>query len=252
MPESYFRDDRSEQDLLESGESGSEDGGSVQGGAEDISTSSSREVVSPRAVSNSRRKRKRKSSQSEIKKRTPSSSSNSAPASPVDEKPVILGTNLSPSLPVTIGSPSSLMNARSSSGSTVVTEGTKADSSTNSWRNVERKRSGSGSSLENIKSPKSTNEESVLKFGSAPGLSIQRDEQVRYQGLPQTPLSAPHLASVPGRGKGKAMSRTRLVNKFGVEATNVEREVKRVNGYRGQAPESEVAAKGPWGHINNG
>ncbi len=92
LPESYFRDSGLGEDVLLSGPSDNEED-SIVFGSDSVADSSHqsasfvRDVVSPRAASNSRRKRKRKSSHLEAKTRQ-NSSGQASQVSPTEKEPV--------------------------------------------------------------------------------------------------------------------------------------------------------------------
>ena len=260
LPESYFLDDKLNEDSMESGGSDNDEE-SIHGGAEisDVPSfqgaSSKQETISLRASSNSRRKRKRKNSQSETKKRTASLASNSPPTSPVDDKsPTHTGMYPSPpnlASPVNITSPCSPLNA----SAPICTPKPIANNSYSTTSTpVSVQSNGSKSPISNG----SVDEEVVLRASSVPGLSSLKKEKYEQQHIFMTPLSA--------REKGvyhvKIKDRTcvRLMNKFNSmtnDAAELPQPKKMVNGtsYTRQSSSPAVieeVVKGPWASKCNG
>lgn len=264
LPESYFRDDKLDDDeVLESGASASEDGGTAD--AADVSAHT---TVSPRAVSNSRKKRKRKTSQSERKqsKSPPPTSSLEGP------KPSGLRTNPSPPNPASpdsIISPCSPVSALASdctprspeclpeSRTHCNTSGfsTSSLSPSSPWINIEKKRKNSNQSTPRSKTNSTGEDEIVLRSDSAPA-SNHPGQNWGQPGRPITPQSAP--GKVPGHTKPRGEKRTRLLNKFNsmtieLEPAEQSQTASEVYSRQSSCPtQTEGIAKGPWACISTG
>lgn len=266
LPESYFHDDALEENLvMGSGGSGSEDetvhSGVTAADGADVSSSSLHSTISPHPASNSRRKRKRKSSQSEKRHSTPSRFS-PGPTSPLEDT-VQLRANPSPpdpASPDSIISPCSPVSAlapdctprsladTSSETNSCLANGSDLSTSTVSsaspWISIEKKRKNFSMSDPRSKTTKVTDEESVSRASSSPGIKSVRQ---------LTPLSAP--GKMLSHAKVKGETRTRLLNKFN-DMTISDSEPSKTGAptilTRQASPAPvETVVKGPWVCINN-
>ena len=263
LPESYFHDDTLDNVMMGSGGSGSEDeamhSGTAADGA-DVSSSSLRSTISPRPASNSRRKRKRKSSQSEKRHSTPSRFSPDPTSSledtvqlranPSPPDPASPDSIISPCSPVSALAPDCTPRSLADTSSETNSCSNRNDISTSSvnsaspWINIEKKRKNFSMSDPRSKTSKVTDEDSVFRASSSPGIrSVQQ----------LTPLSAP--GKMLSRAKVKGETRTRLLNKFN-DMTISDSELP---GPSETAPtvltkqtSPTPVVKGPWVCINNG
>lgn len=280
LPESYFLDERSEEDVFQSGDSGNEGEGLCEvADTAMYRSSSAHDTLSPRAVSNSRRKRKRKTSQSSSGKRQTSLTSPSPPPTSPDEDKSILPPRINPSSPipaspVIITSPSSPVNASapvdpsklvaSNSSSDVITFNRSNSLSPTLWKCVGKNQINSygydRSSKSSICNGVNGEEESILRACtySAPVLNSQ--EEIRREPVSLTPLSAP--SKVPSRVKSKSKSRIRLVNKFKADTRDPDEliEPKTIpngssapcSGQNSAPVVTESVARRPWACVSNG
>ncbi len=276
LPESYFRDDGVEEATTESGGSECEEGETIShaGGTEGVDVpahgaSSAHTVISPRAVSNSRRKRKRKNSQSE--KKQSASSKSPPPTSPVEEKQVMLRANPSPpnpASPVSITSPCSPVSALASDctprshadascdSSAVISLTTPPTSkSTSQWISIEKKRKNSNVVVQDSGSRNHRGNESsevaLLRANSVP-TSDQSHQMQRQSSLTTTtPLSAPSNGTGRSKKIRNDQTRTRLMNKFNAITGHPEEslDAKKVEN---DSPPAQIDTRRPWTRISNG
>ncbi len=271
IPESYFLDDKMEDCTIESEGSGSDEKNTQNGGGNEISDTGinggSREAVSPRATSNSRRKRKRKTSQSETRKHT-SSFTCASPTSPAEIKlPSMLRVSPSPPIPaspVTVTSPSSPVGASAPVCSPKLSANISSDSydcsSTSSTPVI--KSSSNNKSKDSFfdvcdlgrKTPNGDGDGFILKANSAPGESSLGGKKSQHMSL--TPRSGPGGRAI-NHSKTKKNNPTRLMDKFSTiiqDSDSLDPKKKENDNYIRQRPPSGVegAAKGPWAGISKG